>query len=161
MYLNSQGLMLNLQAAILCLSGDIDDEQTLSVLDPVVASPGDGVSIVYVNMYVAKIYPFLNETPWLQPYKFESVVTLTNMSYSTKAGRLDYFPAARDYCRCRRNSVEGRTSNARMQEGFVVIQGYVLVWLGTACVDGTISIEQCLAVVAFFLSNVNTQRHRI
>lgn len=127
--LSSRGLMLNLQAAILCLSGDIDDEQTLSgvgcncncpmlhqasiswfsylwirekgftisgswcqspswppVLDPVVASPGDGVSIVYVNMYVAKIYPFLNETPWLQPYKFESVVTLTNMSYSTVEG---------------------------------------------------------------------------
>lgn len=48
--------------------------------------PCDGVDIVYVTTFTEKIYPFLNDTPWLQPYKFESVVTVTNMGYSTVEG---------------------------------------------------------------------------
>lgn len=48
--------------------------------------PCDGVDIVYTNMYAVKIYPFLNDTPWLQPYRFESAVTITNMGYSTVEG---------------------------------------------------------------------------
>lgn len=43
----------------------------------------EGVDIVYVTTFTEKIYPYLNDTPWLQPYKFESQVTLTNMGYST------------------------------------------------------------------------------
>ena len=45
-----------------------------------------GVDIVYVTSFTEKIYPFLNDTPWLQPYKFEASVTLTNMGYSTVMG---------------------------------------------------------------------------
>lgn len=45
-----------------------------------------GVDIVYVTSFTEKIYPFLNDTPWLQPYKFEASVTLTNMGYSTVEG---------------------------------------------------------------------------
>lgn len=45
--------------------------------------PCDGVDIVYINNYTARIYPFLDDTPWLQPYRFESIVTITNMGYST------------------------------------------------------------------------------
>lgn len=48
--------------------------------------PCDGVDIVYVTTFTEKIFPFLNDTPWLQPYKFESVVTVTNMGYSTVEG---------------------------------------------------------------------------
>lgn len=48
--------------------------------------PCDGVDIVYVTTFTEKIYPFLNDTPWLQPYKFESVVTVTNMGYNTVEG---------------------------------------------------------------------------
>ncbi|KAG0576258.1 hypothetical protein KC19_5G067300 [Ceratodon purpureus] len=46
----------------------------------------DGVDVVYVTTFTEKIYPFLNDTPWLQPYKFESVVTVTNMGYRTVEG---------------------------------------------------------------------------
>lgn len=46
----------------------------------------EGVDIVYVTSYTEKIYPYLNDTPWLQPYKFEASVTLTNMGYSTVEG---------------------------------------------------------------------------
>lgn len=48
--------------------------------------PCDGVDLVYVNTRVEKIFPYLNETPWLQPYKFEAQVTVTNMGYSTVEG---------------------------------------------------------------------------
>lgn len=48
--------------------------------------PCDGVDVVYQNTLVEKIYPFLNDTPWLQPYKFSSIVTVTNMGYSTVEG---------------------------------------------------------------------------
>lgn len=43
----------------------------------------EGVDIIYMTTFTEKIYPYLNDTPWLQPYKFESQVTLTNMGYST------------------------------------------------------------------------------
>lgn len=43
----------------------------------------EGVDIVYVTTFTEKIFPYLNDTPWIQPYKFESQVTLTNMGYST------------------------------------------------------------------------------
>lgn len=45
--------------------------------------PCQGVLAVYESTFTKKIYPFLNDTPWLQPYKFQATATLTNMGYST------------------------------------------------------------------------------
>lgn len=45
--------------------------------------PCDGVDLIYINTFTGKIYPFLNDTPWLQPYKFIAQVVVTNMGYST------------------------------------------------------------------------------
>lgn len=45
--------------------------------------PCQGVLVVYETTFTKKIYPFLNDTPWIQPYKFQATATMTNMGYST------------------------------------------------------------------------------
>lgn len=45
--------------------------------------PCQGVLAVYETTFTKKIYPFLNDTPWIQPYKFQAIATLTNEGYST------------------------------------------------------------------------------
>lgn len=45
--------------------------------------PCDGVHVLYESTFTKKIYPFLNVTPWIQPYSFQALATLTNMGYST------------------------------------------------------------------------------
>ena len=48
--------------------------------------PCEGVDLIYITTFTEKIYPYLNDTPWLQPYKFEANVIITNMGYSTVEG---------------------------------------------------------------------------
>ena len=45
--------------------------------------PCEGVDVLYVTTFTKKIYPFLNDTPWVQPYRFQATATITNMGYST------------------------------------------------------------------------------
>lgn len=45
--------------------------------------PCEGVDVLYVTTFTKKIYPYLNDTPWIQPYKFQATATITNMGYST------------------------------------------------------------------------------
>lgn len=45
--------------------------------------PCEGVDVLYVTTFTKKIYPFLNDTPWIQPYRFQATATITNMGYST------------------------------------------------------------------------------
>lgn len=45
--------------------------------------PCQGVLAVYTTTFTKKIYPYLNETPWIQPYSFMALASLTNMGYST------------------------------------------------------------------------------
>lgn len=45
--------------------------------------PCDGVDLIYITTFTEKIYPYLNDTRWLQPYKFTAEVVITNMRYST------------------------------------------------------------------------------
>ena len=47
--------------------------------------PCEGVLVVYECTFTEKIYPYLNDTPWIQPYKFEALATLTNEGYSSVA----------------------------------------------------------------------------
>lgn len=47
--------------------------------------PCQGVLVVYETTFTKKIYPYLNDTPWIQPYKFQALATLTNEGYSSIA----------------------------------------------------------------------------
>ena len=47
--------------------------------------PCQGVLVVYTTTFTKKIYPYLNDTPWIQPYRFQALATLLNQGYSTIA----------------------------------------------------------------------------
>jgi hypothetical protein len=45
--------------------------------------PCQGVLVVYETTFTKKIYPYLNDTPWIQPYRFQATATLLNEGYSS------------------------------------------------------------------------------
>jgi hypothetical protein len=45
--------------------------------------PCQGVLVVYETTFMKKIYPYLNDRPWIQPYRFQATATLLNEGYSS------------------------------------------------------------------------------